>query len=194
MEGHWELVPEPGCFPQGALGQLPALSMGLPRWYSHQHDSSAFSSFQRRPVPGSPVRGSGLSLMQLLGNQKPALKIKLNDRVLGSVVNRCVGCSGVPPTPPQEPSRVCSWLLACSQVVEQERPEVADGDGARGSGQISCCPTRDSVGAEGNLPSSRPATCGLFSVAQRDTRLLSGHWLALPCQPSSHLALHKLNC
>lgn len=37
--------------------------------------------------------------MQLLGNQKPALKIKLNDRVLGSVVNRSVGCSEVPPHP-----------------------------------------------------------------------------------------------
>lgn len=76
--------------------------------------------------------------MQLLGNQKPALKIKLNDRVLGSVVNRSVGCSEVPPTLPQEPSRVCSQLPTCSQVVGQVRPEVAGGDGARGRGQISC--------------------------------------------------------
>lgn len=44
------------------------------------------------------------------------------------------------------------------------------------------------------VPPSRPTTSGLFSGAQRDTWLLSCHWLALPCQPSSHLALHKLNC
>lgn len=52
--------------------------------------------------------------MQLLGNQKPALKIKLNDRVLGSVVNRSVGCSEVPPHPAPGAQQ---GLLSCPPAV-----------------------------------------------------------------------------
>lgn len=66
LRGHWEFVPKPFS-PLVALEPLPALSLGLPQWYSSVIPLPLVFSGVSCPVP-SPQGAPQDSLMQLLGN------------------------------------------------------------------------------------------------------------------------------